>query len=1228
MQMNIKNCIKVGTYSLGAFLWIIVLSILFINNLAFAQSQQPFITISKKIESDKSGLSNPTGIVFSSRANVFHVVEASNQAASKSVGTVIKNISVLGRPSGTSQIGTVFDSPINTAMDNKNGRLLIYQVSTAQIIEIHESTSGYLDPNSLTAHSALIYRLQDPQGMAFDSVGGYLYILDAVGPRVVRIKEQRDGSIEGVLFDSVLLSWAGKRSLRGIAYEPVSGDLFITDPQEQKLYEINNTGQLISTRDLSEFHLHNIQGIVFAPSADQTDDPSLLSLFLADSGAITTLQNYINSDDKQSTFFQPGEIAEFTFIEPPKQVTASFSSNLVRTTDMAAYTPPSPDPSGLTYIAPSNTLLMCDGEVEETVSGITHFMGANIWEINLNGTVVRSANISPVNPTFVPMSDEPTGSTWSPINGHYYFSDDNALKVFDLNPGADGVIGTGDDSWTSFSTSAAGSGDPEGIAYDTWSNQLFVVDGTNREIYQFTLTGSLVNHFDVQVYGISDPESVEFNPVSNTLFILGGSSNRMIIETTTSGILLQTIDISANSSRAAAGLAFAPASDGTGAMHFYIVDRGIDNNDNPNIIDGKMYEMTAPVPNSPGNTPPEVNAGVDQSISIDIQAALNGSAVDDGFPNPPGALTTQWSSVSGPGIVTFTDPSALVTSASFSAVGTYILRLSASDSELISYDEITIIVTGIGGSMTREVRVVTSSDDAEETSSGSVNLTSSDLELVEDASIQTVGIRFRTIIIPKSSQIINAYIQFQVDELSSVSTSLTIWGEAQDNPATFTTTNHNISSRSKTFAAVAWSPPPWTVEGQAGVDQRSPDLSAIIQEIVNRSGWSEGNSLVIIVGGSGVRTAEAYDGSHAGAPLLHIEYIPYSNMTPTATTTSTPSPTPTITPTRTSQPTNTLTPTLTNTPLPTYTSTGTPSNTPLPTPTATKTNASTALPTNTATMTPSNTSQPPNTTTPTPSNTPTPSYTPISSHTYTPTPTSTFTLTPSNTFTPTISNTPTPTRTLTPTPTSTLLPTSTFTPTSSYTPASTSTFTPTSSPAQIVIRTMDVMVRSSSDDAEESTSGSVSFTDNLLELVYDTSNQLVGIRFKGISIPQGAIILNAYIQFSAAGVDTGPTSLIIYGQAEDNPASFNRSKKSISNRLLTTAWVEWNPVGWIIMDEAGENQRTADIATIIQEIVNRPTWLSGNAMVFIISGTGKRTAYAYNGLPQSAPMLHIEYISP
>jgi len=174
---------------------------------------------------------------------------------------------------------------------------------------------------------------------------------------------------------------------------------------------------------------------------------------------------------------------------------------------------------------------------------------------------------------------------------------------------------------------------------------------------------------------------------------------------------------------------------------------------------------------------------------------------------------------------------------------------------------------------TVSVRVNNGNDDAEENiSSGAMDLTSSDLELTEDGSNQFVGMRFNGLNIPKGATISRAYIQFSVDETHSGVTNLVFRGQASDNAATFTSTAGNISSRPLTTASVNWSPAPWMTLLQAGADQRTPDLSPIIQEIVDRSGWNAFNSLVVRVSGSGKRVAESYNVSTARAPQLVVEY--------------------------------------------------------------------------------------------------------------------------------------------------------------------------------------------------------------------------------------------------------------------------------------------------------------------------------------------------------------------
>jgi hypothetical protein len=272
------------------------------------------------------------------------------------------------------------------------------------------------------------------------------------------------------------------------------------------------------------------------------------------------------------------------------------------------------------------------------------------------------------------------------------------------------------------------------------------------------------------------------------------------------------------------------------------------------------------------NQPPVVNAGPDQSVVLPNTAQLNGTVTDDGLPNPPGATSLTWSKVSGPGTVTFVDPTAASTTASFSTVGSYVLRLSASDGALTSSDDLTVTVSSQSQSNVLDIRVSSKTDDSEESATGVINLDRTKLTLVYFSDNQTVGMRFTGISIPKGAIITNAFIQFTAGYTNSGITNLIFQAQADDNSATFTTNNFDISSRPKTNAAITWSPEAWSLVGEAGPKQQTPDLKTAIQEVVNRSGWVSGNALVIIVTGTGKRVAYSYNGLPDAAPLIHIEF--------------------------------------------------------------------------------------------------------------------------------------------------------------------------------------------------------------------------------------------------------------------------------------------------------------------------------------------------------------------
>lgn len=174
------------------------------------------------------------------------------------------------------------------------------------------------------------------------------------------------------------------------------------------------------------------------------------------------------------------------------------------------------------------------------------------------------------------------------------------------------------------------------------------------------------------------------------------------------------------------------------------------------------------------------------------------------------------------------------------------------------------------------VRISNGLDDMEEyVSSGNTDQNSSDLELtLENGNEQIIGLRFQNIQIPKGSVIESAFIQFTADETHATPTQLTFHAEATDNSEVFDSINFPISSRVTTDTHVNWEPAAWNIINQKSLPQLTPDLSPIIQEVINRIGFNEGNDIAIIISGSGKRVADSYEGNPTGAPELCIFFTP------------------------------------------------------------------------------------------------------------------------------------------------------------------------------------------------------------------------------------------------------------------------------------------------------------------------------------------------------------------
>ncbi|MCL7420197.1 MAG: Ig-like domain-containing protein [Methylobacter sp.] len=944
----------------------------------------------------------------------------------------------------------------------------------------------------------------------------------------------------------------------------------------------------------------------------------------------------------RKTLFKLSALGALLLAGQHPALAADITGSLIRTIDTSAFNPPSPDPSGIAYLSDIDRLLICDGEVNE----MNIYAGANLFEMTRTGVLQGTSNT-------LSYSEEPVGCAFNTDNGHLLISSDDDKAVYDINPGPDGQLFTSDDTRTSFSTrTLCDSSDPEGIAYG--EGTLFIIDGVNAEVYKvtpgpdglFNGSGETCTHFDTSSLGVTDPEGGEYDPDNPGHLYIVGKPKEELAYLTTSGTLVRTIGIGAANPVKPAGLAAVSKNiTGDNTTHVYVADRGIDNDPDPNENDGKVYQFSIPTGTQPGNQAPTVAAGPDQFISASADALLDGTVADDGLPNPPGQVTTTWSKVSGPGTVTFGNASAVDTTASFSSPGVYVLRLTASDSQLSGSDDVQINVQSqpspfaaiyVSTVSSGTVNGIAFGDEdilAYDTANGTwslyfdgsdVGLGASGVEVdafhimpdgsillsfaADGLAIPNVGtvddsdiVRF----IPTSLGTNTAgsfewYFDGSDVELTASDEDVDAIGFAPDGRLLISTTgNPTVTgvSGANDEDMLAFTP---TSLGEATsgtwalyFDGSDVELSQSSSEDVNGVAIDDNGDIYLttlgtfsVTGANGggadiFQCSPSSTGSNTACNYAFVWNGIGSGLPSGAVVNG-------IDLTRTAS----------------GGGGGGSDDTTAPTVSLTApTNGATVLGTVTVSANASDnvgvvgvqfrldgvnlgaedTSSP-----------------------YSIAWDTTAVANGSHSLTAVARDAAGNIRT---------------------SDAVTVTVDNSTGGGGGGSGSLDIRVSASTDDAEEIIStGKMDLKSSDLEMILDSDgDQTVGMRFNAITIPQGATITSAFIQFTVDEAESGATTLQIAGQSIDNAPTFTTGTGNISSRPKTGTSVSWSPAAWPTKNVAGPDQRTPNIAAVIQEIVNRAGWSSGNSLAVIITGNGERVAEAFDGVPSAAPLLHVEY---
>ena len=594
-----------------------------VHQTVSAQNSPSPAWVVRAIYPSEFGVSNPQGFAFSPVSNTLLIWDENANVALVSMGEDDR---------GLRNVPELQADPLNAAFNPQANSLFEYSRGNSELLQVQTDAEGLPDAASPATHfAAHAFGIQDAQGITFDPSSGRMFILDAGKSQIVAVAPHpalgfdADEAVRSQKVERISLEPLNS-PLRGIAYNPGNGHLYVGAPDQKQVYEVTLTGELVSVIGLADLGINNPSAMTFAPSGDNTDDPNIYNLFVLDTTTDATTSS--------------SQIAEVSLVEPQALPagTTIVSTSLVHIIDTskAAWNPSAPDPSGVEYWPLTGRLLVSDSEVDEMS---IYFTGKNVYESTLSGALVRTC--STTNSSRTGFSNEPTGVAINPANNRIYFTDDDANKLYEVALGPDNTYCTADDVLTSLNLgSLYNIQDAEDVAYG--NNTLFIAGGDAAEVFRIPLGANGVlgggddgpmTHFDTYAMGFPVLEGLGFNRNNGTLLLLSANaSNKYIGEATTAGALIRAYDLSYLTITHKEDITVGPGSQNSSLSNFYISDRGVDNNTNSTENDGKIFEVrvtstSTPTPTSP---PPTTDLIFADDFEAGNLSAWSSSAVDGG----------------------------------------------------------------------------------------------------------------------------------------------------------------------------------------------------------------------------------------------------------------------------------------------------------------------------------------------------------------------------------------------------------------------------------------------------------------------------------------------------------------------------------------------------------------------------------------------------------------------
>jgi hypothetical protein len=218
----------------------------------------------------------PAGIGYAIKSDHLLLLNEVNRGPSQNRPPTVVEITPYEDFVASVQLAVNVGDAVNLAYDNATDRLLLLNRTQTELSQFTFGKDGIVE--DIDRFDVTSLGLNGAAGMDVDRSSRRLFILDRGADQIISADMKHDYARVA----QISLANLCDHDWRGLAVHPLSHHLFVVCPSKRVMYELTQSDQLVNKYDLSALEMVGSGGLAFAPSADLTDAPEVIHLYMAD----------------------------------------------------------------------------------------------------------------------------------------------------------------------------------------------------------------------------------------------------------------------------------------------------------------------------------------------------------------------------------------------------------------------------------------------------------------------------------------------------------------------------------------------------------------------------------------------------------------------------------------------------------------------------------------------------------------------------------------------------------------------------------------------------------------------------------------------------------------------------------------------------------------------------------------------------------------------------------